>query len=146
MSAPKPAASRQAPQGGQGNSGAARRFLESNGSCQTAPIGADADDAGCSGGESFALRVLGHSMVPEFNDGEIIIIEPDGALRDGSYVLAQHGGEWIFRQLVRREDGWLLHALNPAFPDLALPDIGAVHGVIIQKAVPGRRRLTRHYR
>jgi DNA polymerase V len=111
-------------------------------------IGADSEDAGCSGGESFALRVLGHSMAPEFNEGEIIIIEPDGALRDGSFVLALHDGEWIFRQLLRSADagdGWRLHALNPAFPDLGLPDLAAVHGVIIQKAVPGRRRLTRHY-
>ncbi len=105
-----------------------------------------AGDPGCSGGESFALRVLGQSMVPEFNEGEIIIIEPDGALRDGSYVLARHDEAWIFRQLMRCGDGWRLHALNPAFPDLALPDLAAVHGVVIQKAVPGRRRLTRHYR
>ena len=111
-------------------------------------VGDDAADAGCSGGESLALRVLGHSMAPEFNEGEIIIIEPDGALRDGSYVLAMHDGEWIFRQLQRcgdAGDGWRLHALNPAFPDLDLPDLAAVHGVVIQKAVPGRRRLTRHY-
>ena len=55
-------------------------------------------------------------MAPEFNDGEIIIIEPDGALKDGSFVLAQLAGEWIFRQLRRRGDGWALHALNPARP------------------------------
>ena len=30
----------------------------------------------CGGGESFALMVLGHSMAPEFLEGEIIIIEP----------------------------------------------------------------------
>ena len=47
------------------------------------------EDAGCSGGESFALRVLGDDMAPEFNEGDIIIIEPDGALKDGSFVLAQ---------------------------------------------------------
>jgi len=103
------------------------------------------DDEGCSGGESFALRVLGDSMAPEFKAGEIIIVEPDGALRDGSYVLAQVGGEWTFRQLVKSGDGWCLRALNPAYADQALPDLGAVHGVIIQKAVPGRRRLTKHY-
>lgn len=102
-------------------------------------------DAGCSGGESFALRVLGHSMAPEFAEGEIIVIEPDGALRDGCFVLAQAAGEWIFRQLVRDGDGWRLHALNPAYPDQALPALTAIHGVIIQKAVPGRRRLTKHY-
>lgn len=102
-------------------------------------------DAGCSGGESFALRVLGNSMAPEFVEGEIIIIEPDGALRDGCFVLAQVAGEWTFRQLLRVGAGWRLHALNPAFPDQDLPALTAVHGVIIQKAVPGRRRLNKHY-
>jgi DNA polymerase V len=84
-------------------------------------------------------------MAPEFSDGEIIVIEPDGALRDGSFVLAQPGGEWTFRQLARSGSGWLLHALNPAYADQPLPDLTAVHGVVIQKCVPGRRRLTKHY-
>lgn len=99
----------------------------------------------CSGGESFALRVLGYSMTPEFNEGEIIIIEPDGLARDGAYVLAMHRDEWIFRQLLRDATGWRLHALNPAFPDLPLPDLDAVRGVIIQKALPGRRRASKRY-
>ena len=106
------------------------------------------EDAGCSGGESFALRVLGDDMAPEFNDGDIIIVEPDGALKDGSFVLAQHGGQWTFRQLVQRGGLWWLHALNPArsdLPDLRLPGLQAVHGLVIQKAVPGRRKLTKHY-
>jgi DNA polymerase V len=99
----------------------------------------------CSGGESFALRVVGFSMAPEFNDGEIIIVEPDGLARDGSFVIAQHGGEWIFRQL--RGDGsrWWLHALDPAWPDLPLDDLSAVHGVVIQKSLPGRRRASKRY-
>lgn len=114
---------------------------------RSAPAFGDAGDAGdCGGGEVFALRVIGHSMAPEFNEGEIIVIEPDGALRDGSYVLAQHAGEWIFRQLQARPDGgWRLHPLNPAWPDLDLPGLEAVHGVVIQKAVPGRRRLSKSY-
>jgi DNA polymerase V len=121
-------------------------------SCKSAPDAqpklSDSDDAGCSGGESFALRVLGDDMAPEFNEGEIIIVEPDGALKDGSFVLAKHAGEWILRQLRRRGEGWTLHALNPTrsdLGDLPLPDLGAVHGVVIQKAVPGRRRLSRFY-
>jgi DNA polymerase V len=105
-------------------------------------------DGGCSGGECYALRVLGDEMAPEFADGEIIVVEPDGALRDGSYVVARHDGGWIFRELRRRGDGWVLHALNPAradLPDLPLRDLRAVHGVVIQKAVPGRRRLSKFY-
>ena len=45
--------------------------------------------------------VLGDSMAPEFVEGDVIIIEPEGLAVDGSYVLAQADGEWIFRQLVR---------------------------------------------
>ena len=87
-------------------------------------------------------------MAPEFNDGEIIIVEPDGALKDGSFVLAKHAEEWIFRQLRRCGDGWSLHALNPGrndLTDLPLADLSAVHGVVIQKAVPGRRKLSKFY-
>jgi DNA polymerase V len=102
-------------------------------------------DAGCGGGESFALRVLGQSMVPEFAEGEIIIIEPEGLAREGSYVLAWVADEWIFRQLCRSGDHWALRALNSAFADIALDDLTAVRGVIIQKALPGRRRASRRY-
>jgi SOS-response transcriptional repressor LexA len=107
--------------------------------------GLDAQAASCSGGEAFALLVIGQSMAPEFSDGEVILVEPDGALHPGAYVLAQAGGEWIFRQLVQRDGHWWLHPLNPAWPDLPLSDLSAVHGRVIQAAVPGRRRLTRHY-
>lgn len=106
---------------------------------------ADPSMPDCAGGESFALQVLGQSMAPEFNEGEIVIIEPEGLAREGSYVLALHRNEWIFRQLCCNAEGWTLHALNPAWPDLPLPDLSAVRGVIIQKALPGRRRASKRY-
>ena len=100
---------------------------------------------GCGGGEVFALRVLGDSMAPEFLDGEIVIVEPEGAVHDGSFVLARVGGEWTLRQLARRGDAWVLRALHPGYCEQPLPDLAAVHGVIIQKAVPGKRRLGKRY-
>lgn len=99
----------------------------------------------CAGGESFALMVIGHSMTPEFNEGEIIIIEPAGLAKDGSYVLAWHGEEWTFRQLVRVGATWCLRPLNPNFVDVMLEDLSPVRGVVIQKALPGRRRASKHY-
>lgn len=107
---------------------------------------------GGGGGESFALMVMGHSMFPEFNEGEIIIIEPEGIAKNGSYVLAQQappeGGEseWTFRQLLQGENGnWILHPLNPAFPDHQLTDLSSVRGIIIQKAIPGKRKASKFY-
>ena len=105
----------------------------------------DATLPDCAGGESFALMVLGHSMVPEFNEGEIIIIEPDGLAKDGSYVLAWYQDEWTFRQLLQTSTGWILHPLNQAFADVQITELAAVRGVIIQKALPGRRHASKHY-
>jgi SOS-response transcriptional repressor LexA len=106
---------------------------------------APGDGHACSGAESFALMVLGDSMTPEFSEGDIVVIEPDGLARDGSYVLAFWQDEWIFRQLRRTDQGWCLHPLNPRYPDLPLPDLSPVRGVITQKSRPGRRRATRRY-
>ncbi|HEY0883835.1 MAG TPA: S24 family peptidase [Ramlibacter sp.] len=114
--------------------------------CASPPPSEPQADAGCSGGESFALRVLGRDMEPEFREGDIIIVEPDGALKDGSFVLARPGGEWTLRQLARTGAGWCLRALNaPGGSELPLTDLSCVHGVVIQKAVPGRRKLTKNY-
>lgn len=105
----------------------------------------EAPASACSEGEAFALMVLGDSMAPEFVEGDIIIIEPEGLAADGSYVLAQFGGEWIFRQLVRHGQGWRLQALNPDYPPADIDDLSAVKGVIIQKSKPGRRRAAKRY-
>lgn len=99
----------------------------------------------CASGESFALMVLGDSMSPEFNEGDIVVIEPEGLATDGSFVLAWHAGEWIFRRLQRSGPGWVLAALNPAYPPIGLADLSPVRGVIIQKSRPGRRRESRRY-
>jgi len=99
----------------------------------------------CSGGESFALMVLGDSMEPEFVEGDIIIIEPDGLARDGSYVMAWLADEWIFRQLAGCAGDWKLRPLNPKYPTASIPDLSVIKGVIIQKSKPGRRKAAKRY-
>lgn len=112
---------------------------------QSAERAASAAEHACSGAESFALMVLGDSMVPEFGEGDIVLIEPEGLATDGSFVLAFWRDEWIFRQLVRGDGGWCLRALNPRYPDIVLPDLAPVRGVITQKSRPGRRRAVKRY-
>ncbi len=48
------------------------------------PGGIDA----CASAEPFALMVLGDSMMPEFEERDIVIVEPDGLADDGAFVLA----------------------------------------------------------
>jgi SOS-response transcriptional repressor LexA len=114
------------------------------------PAGPESDPAldNCSAAESFALMVLGDSMEPEFVEGDIIIIEPEGLATDGSYVMAWLDDEWIFRQLVKdetKEGGWKLRPLNPKYPSAPIADLAVIKGVIIQKSKPGRRKATKRY-
>ena len=96
------------------------------------------------GGEPFALRVIGDIMAPEFMDGCIIIIDPSGVVKDGSYVLARQGEEYIFRQLVFGDDMYYLRTLEEGHDDIEIPDLVLVEGVIIQQGA--RRRADRkHY-
>ena len=99
----------------------------------------------CGGAEPFVLMVLGDSMLPEFEDGDVVVIEPEGLAQEASFVLAFRNNEWILRQLVRNGEHWLLHPVNPAYPDLPIANLEAVRGVIIQKSKPGRRRATKRY-
>jgi len=100
-------------------------------------------EQGC-GREPFALRVVGNSMSPEFKDGCIIIIDPEGLMSDGAYVMARQGEEFIFRQLVFGEGGYQLKALEDGHEVIELSDLTTIEGVIIQQA--GRRRSERkHY-
>ncbi len=104
------------------------------------------ETSACAGGEPYALMVLGDSMLPEFLEGEIIVVEPEGLAKDGSYVVAYVNDEYIFRQLVQHPEGWMLKPLNPLYPNLPIDGPEAVvKGVVIMKKKPGRRREAKSY-
>lgn len=101
----------------------------------------------CDGNEIVALMVLGDSMEPEFIEGEVLVIETNAAAGEGAFVIAEVPEEgFIFRQLIRDEqDGWQLHALNAAYPDIALSGLKSIKGVVTQKKKPGRRKAVKYY-
>jgi SOS-response transcriptional repressor LexA len=96
------------------------------------------------GNEPFALRVLGDSMEPEFREGHIIIIEPDGVVAEGSYVFAVYKDEYIFRQLNIKNGQYFLKPLNDKYPILEIAGLDAIKGVITQRAGT-RRKEHKHY-
>ncbi len=100
--------------------------------------------SGCSAKQPFALRVLGDSMLPEFPEGAIIIIDPEGVVSDGCYVMAELDHEYIFRQLKIMDKKYYLQPLNDLYDTVEVAGIEVIQGVITQKA--GRRRKDRkHY-
>lgn len=113
------------------------------------PVGAEPgmseEESACANAEPYALMVLGDSMLPEFEEGEIIIIEPEGLAHDGSYVVAWHKDEYIFRQLVQHDGRWHLKPLNDIYStdEVSGPEI--VKGVVTQKKKPGKRSSMKSY-
>lgn len=89
--------------------------------------------------------VLGEAMMPEFEDGDVIVIEPEGLAHDGSYVIAFHDEEYTFRQLRIQDGRYSLVALNELFPSMDVPGIEVVKGVVIQKTKPGKRKSAKFY-
>lgn len=70
---------------------------------------------------TFALRVSGDSMEPDFKEGSILIVEPEMEAQPGDFVIAKNGEEeTTFKQLVRDGSDWYLKPLNPRYPVKAL--------------------------
>ena len=112
---------------------------------KTIPIQDINETSNCAGSEPYALMVLGDSMLPEFEEGEIIVVEPSGLVKDGSYVVAFVNEEYIFRQVVKHGDGWMLKPLNPIYQNIPIADIDAAKGVVIMKKRPGKRSAQKRY-
>lgn len=104
------------------------------------------DSTTCAEAEPFALRVLDESMEPEFERGCIIIIDPTGVVKSGAYVLAEHEGEYLLRQLREEAQGYRLYALNPSFPCVRLGrGLQAIKGVVVQRAGSQRTYHKNYY-
>lgn len=86
---------------------------------------------------SFALRVIGPSMLPKFSEGEIIIVDPDESPDPGRYVVAKKTGEnaVTFKQLGQESGQMFLRALNPDWPEqiIRLTEEWHICGVVICK-------------
>jgi DNA polymerase V len=112
---------------------------------KTIPIQDVNEASNCASADPYALMVLGDSMMPEFEEGEIIVVEPSGLVKDGSYVVAFVNDEYIFRQLVQTPDGWMLKPLNPLYENIPVADIDVAKGVVIMKKRPGKRSDQKRY-
>jgi len=103
------------------------------------------DITGCASGELYALQVKGESMEPEFPDGNVIIIDPTGVLRDGSYVIAVLDNEYVFRQYRRHEGRHFLGILKDDSETIEISGTDVIKGIIIQQSEPGKGRKGRKF-
>jgi len=97
--------------------------------------------AGCSseGSEAFALRVIGDSMSPVFEDGNIIIVDPGYPLVSNSYAVLLNKSEVLFGLYVSDEKGNRLEYLKPGEAPVLLEDGFQVKGIITQRNTRRRK-------
>lgn len=83
---------------------------------------------------TFALKVDGDSMEPDYPAGKILIVEPEMEARPGDLVIAKNTeNEATFKKLVRDSGEYYLMPLNSRYPMKPLGDakiIGVVRQVI----------------
>lgn len=87
---------------------------------------------------TFALRVSGDSMEPEFHEGMVLIIEPELDPQHGDFVVAKNGdNETTFKQLIKDGADWYLKPVNPRYP---IKPLGSSSIVGVLRAVEKRYR------
>lgn len=104
----------------------------------------NAAESSCGGAEPYALQVVDDSMEPEFKRRCIIVVDPTGVARHGSYVVAQVENGYIFRQLVIENETYYLQPLNEVYMhEKRQIEFDAIKGVVVQQAGPNGRRKDR---
>lgn len=86
--------------------------------------------------QTFVLRVVGESMIPEYMPGTLIYIDPERSAETGKDVIAvmTDTGEATFKRFIEEPGaGKMLKALNPAWMNPYLPINGncRVIGVVV---------------
>jgi SOS-response transcriptional repressor LexA len=84
------------------------------------------------GRHTFALRVVGDSMEPEFFEGEMIVVEPDMQFENGDFVIAKAGNDATFKKVTKVDGDWYLKPLNGTYPTKPLGE-GHIIGVVRYK-------------
>jgi SOS-response transcriptional repressor LexA len=89
--------------------------------------------------EMLKLRVEDNSMMPTFNIGDVVIVDPSVTPRDGDAVVARlEGGCMLLRYYKRRRHGFELLADDPSWD--AVPASVAKHAEIVGVMVEHHRR------
>lgn len=99
------------------------------------------------GDRAFAIELKGHSMEPEFVEGDVVLIDPDEHPHPGDFVVAKNGEEAAtFKKYRPRgigEDGQEVFELVPLNDDFPTMRSDRQHILIIGTMVEHRRRRKR---
>lgn len=77
------------------------------------------DASSVRGGQYFGLRVKGNSMLPKFEDGDILILRQQNTCESGQFcAVSINHTECTFKKVIIKDSGITLMPLNPDFEPL----------------------------
>lgn len=83
----------------------------------------------------FALRCRGESMIPTFNDGDIVLLRQQPDVQDGQIAAVLINGEATLKHVYHEPDGLLLIADNPSFSPMHIKSADNEYSLIQGLAV-----------
>lgn len=92
--------------------------------------------------ECFWLKVAGDSMSPKIDDGDLVLIQRDAEIENGSIVVAiVDGMDGFIKRVELDEEGITLCSFNPYYPDLVFKGADAKRVHFIGRARKVERDL-----
>lgn len=72
---------------------------------------------------AYALVVKGESMTPMLLPGDVLVVDPEKAVRNGDLAIVRDrsGGAYV-KAVIRRHGLWVLKSYNTAFPEMTRRD------------------------
>ena len=98
------------------------------------------------GNAYFALLVTGDSMIPEYRDGDVVIVRVQSTAETGDDVVAYvDGSDATLKRFTRTVNGVQLRPLNPAYPvrSFSAEEVAAQKIALAGVVVEQRRRRVR---
>ena len=83
----------------------------------------------------FALRCRGESMMPTFNDGDIVLLRQQPDVENGQIAAVIINGEATLKHVYHEQGGLLLVADNPAFAPMHVKPVEGEYSGIQGRAV-----------
>lgn len=88
----------------------------------------------------FALRCKGDSMLPTFQDGDLVLIRSQPEVENGQIAAVNISGETTLKHIYKQQDGLLLTAENAKFAPVFVP-ADQDGGIVIHGLAVGYLRL-----
>ena len=79
----------------------------------------------------FALKCKGDSMMPTFQDGDLVLIRQQPTVEDGQIAAVGINGEATLKHVYRRDYGVLLIADNPKYPPMVESEDVTIYGLAV---------------